>query len=339
MHNNFIKHFIVGLIIFSNFSFGKEFDELFTIYEPIENSSKIEKSINSSFNNMVYRLSGSDSPSNIWKIINSGVTRKDFIISYSIKNIDDLSYLQVIFNQDFLISKFNELSIPIVGYSRPVIFFLIEIDSGSVSPYFLSADQSKNKIDNTFKSVLKSISKNRGIFLEIPVFDLQDRQTLSNMNILSSPSEYISSKYEFDELVKIKLTNLGLDNWQITGDIKSSLNRENLKNDLENIFLEYVQSITDKKLNDLKINTNRTVDTLVSISGISSYKDYIDSRDRLSKFIGISSIEILSLKNNIITYKIKTLGDMNTLINEIQNNSFLHITDSDSSKINIEYKK
>ena len=47
MHNNFIKHFIVGLIIFSNQSFGKEFNELFTIYEPIENSSSIESSINS----------------------------------------------------------------------------------------------------------------------------------------------------------------------------------------------------------------------------------------------------------------------------------------------------
>ena len=339
MHHNFIKHFIVGLIIFSNLSFGKEFDELFTIYEPIEDSSNIEKSINLSFNHIVYRLSGSDSPSNIWKIINSGVTRKDFIISYSIKNIDDLSYLQVIFNQDFLISKFNELSIPIVGYSRPVIFFLIEIDSGSASPYFLSADQSKNKIDNIFKSVLNRLSKNRDIFLEIPVFDLEDRQTLSNMNILSSPSKYIASKYEFDELVKIKLTNLGLDNWQIAGDIKSTLYSKNLENDLENIFSEYVQSITDKKLNDLKINTNRTMDTSVSISGISSYKDYIDSRDRLSKFIGISGIEILSLKNNIITYKIKTLGDMNSLINEIQNNSFLNITDSNSSKINIEYKK
>jgi hypothetical protein len=79
--------------------------------------------------------------------------------------------------------------------------------------------------------------------------------------------------------------------------------------------------------------------TFVSISGISSYKDYIDSRDRLSKFIGISRIEILSLKNNTITYKIKILGDMNSLINEIQNNSFLHIADSDASKINIEYKK
>ncbi|NDH59726.1 MAG: DUF2066 domain-containing protein, partial [Proteobacteria bacterium] len=46
MHNNFIKHFLVILIIFSNHSFGKEFEELFTIYVPIENSSKIESSIN-----------------------------------------------------------------------------------------------------------------------------------------------------------------------------------------------------------------------------------------------------------------------------------------------------
>ena len=41
---------------------------------------------------MIYRLSGNSSPSNIWKIINAGNARKDFIKSYSIKNIDDKSY-------------------------------------------------------------------------------------------------------------------------------------------------------------------------------------------------------------------------------------------------------
>ena len=103
MHNNFIKHFIVVLIIFSNQSFGKEFKELFTIYAPIENSSKIESSINSSFNNLIFRISGSNSPSNIWRIINSGSTRKDFISSYSIKNFDGVSFLEVKFNQDKVI--------------------------------------------------------------------------------------------------------------------------------------------------------------------------------------------------------------------------------------------
>ena len=77
------------------------FNELFVIYEPIESASQIEKSINNSFNSMIYRLSGNSSPSNIWKIINAGNARKDFIKSYSIKNIDDESYLQVYFEKIF----------------------------------------------------------------------------------------------------------------------------------------------------------------------------------------------------------------------------------------------
>ena len=133
MRNNFIKHLLVILIIFSNYSFGKEFEELFTIYEPIESSNKIESSINSAFNNLVYRVSGSNSPSNIWRIINSGSSRKDFIISYAIKNIDNVSYLEVKFNQSLVVNKFKELSIPIIGYSRPVILFLVEVKSGSDS--------------------------------------------------------------------------------------------------------------------------------------------------------------------------------------------------------------
>ena len=103
----FIKHSIFCLIIFSNTSFGKEFNELFTIYEAIEDPSKIEKTINNSFNTMIYRLSGDPSPSNIWKIINAGNVRKDFIKSYSIKNINDQSFLQVDFDKDLLVKKFN----------------------------------------------------------------------------------------------------------------------------------------------------------------------------------------------------------------------------------------
>ena len=219
MHNNLIKHFIVGLIIFSNFSFGKEFSELFTIYEPIKNSSNIEKSINISFNKMVYRLSGSDSPSNIWKIINSGVSRKDLIISYSIKNIDDLSYLQVNFDQSLIIKAFNNLSIPVVGYSRPVVFFLIEIDSGSEAPYFLSSAISPRRVDNILKDNMNKLSQDRGIFLELPIFDLEDTKTLSSMSVFNSPNEYISSKYNYDNLIQIKITNSGLGEWVLSGDI------------------------------------------------------------------------------------------------------------------------
>ena len=331
MHNNLIKHFIVGLIIFSNFSFGKEFSELFTIYEPIKNSSNIEKSINISFNKMVYRLSGSDSPSNIWKIINSGVSRKDLIISYSIKNIDDLSYLQVNFDQSLIIKAFNNLSIPVVGYSRPVVFFLIEIDSGSEAPYFLSSAISPRRVDNILKDNMNKLSQDRGIFLELPIFDLEDTKTLSSMSVFNSPNEYISSKYNYDNLIQIKITNSGLGEWVISGDINKSFIGNNFYQDLEEVFSQFLIKLIDQNLNDLAIVTSKNSELYISLQGISSFDSYTESRQYLERFIGIKTLEIVSFKDNIITFKAKIVGDEAKLAKTIKNSSFLNIIDENNS--------
>ena len=273
MHNNFIKHFLVILIIFSNHSFGKEFEELFTIYVPIENSSKIESSINKSFNNLVFRISGSKSPSNIWKIINSGSSRKDFIQSYSIKNINMSSYLEVNFDQELVISKFKELSIPIVGYSRPVIFFLINIESGSDEPYYVS-QESNNEIDALIIETLAELSNERALFLELPLLDLEDKKYISNTNILSSPKEYLISKYDFDELVDVKLTNLGFNQWLFSGDIEEGIPSENYIEDIKKAFTLYVESRIQSIYKNLIIDTSKTLLLEATIEGINSYEEY-----------------------------------------------------------------
>jgi len=339
MHNNFIKHFIVVLIIFSNQSFGKEFNELFTIYEPIENSSKIESSINSSFNNLIFRISGSNSPSNIWKIINSGSSRKDFIASYSMKNIDGISFLEVKFNQDRIISKFKELSIPIIGYSRPVIFFLIEIESGAESSYIVSQDP-KNSLDRIFINILDRLSKQRGLFLEIPILDLEDQKFLSNSDILSPPKDYLISKYNFDKLVDIKLINIGLNEWVFSGDIERSILSQSYKKDIERIFFEYVESIIPLSLEDLVIDTSNVSLISINVKGISSYEDYKISKDKLLTLIGVTDLDILSFKNNIIKYQANIMGDINSLSRDIDNNSFFEIDGFRSSEdLNLIYKK
>ena len=339
MHNNFIKHFIVGLIIFSNQSFGKEFNELFTIYEPIENSSSIESSINSSFNNLIFRVSGSNSPSNIWKIINSGSSRKDFITSYSIKNYDGNSFLEVKFNQDKVISKFKELSIPIISHSRPVIFFLIEVESGAETSYFIS-QESNSALDNIFINTLDSLSNQRGIFLEIPVFDLADQRILSDSNILSSPREYLISKYDFDNLLDIKLINLGFNEWSFSGDINAAISSESYITDIETIFLEHVESIISKALENLVIDTTNTFITKIYVTGINTYEDYKISKDKLLKLIAISDLEILSFKNNTIEYKATIMGDMNSLQRDVLNNSFFDINNLNKSEaLNLVYLK
>lgn len=339
MHNNFIKHFIVGLIIFSNQSFGKEFNELFTIYEPIENSSSIESSINSSFNNLIYRVSGSNSSSNIWKIINSGSSRKDFITSYSIKNYDGNSFLEVKFNQDKVISKFKELSIPIISHSRPVIFFLIEVESGAETSYFIS-QESNSALDNIFINTLDRLSNQRGIFLEIPVFDLADQRILSDSNILSSPREYLISKYDFDNLLDIKLINLGFNEWSFSGDINAAISSESYITDIETIFLEHVESIISKALENLVIDTTNTFITKIYVTSINTYEDYKISKDKLLKLIAISDLEILSFKNNTIEYKATIMGDMNSLRRDVLNNSFFDINNLNKSEaLNLVYLK
>ena len=339
MHNNFIKHFIVVLIIFSNQSFGKEFNELFTIYEPIENSSSIESSINSSFNNLIYRVSGSNSSSNIWKIINSGSSRKDFITSYSIKKYDGNSFLEVKFNQDKVISKFKELSIPIISHSRPVIFFLIEVESGAETSYFIS-QESNSALDNIFINTLDRLSNQRGIFLEIPVFDLADQRILSDSNILSSPREYLISKYDFDNLLDIKLINLGFNEWSFSGDINAAISSESYITDIETIFLEHVESIISKALENLVIDTTNTFITKIYVTGINTYEDYKISKDKLLKLIAISDLEILSFKNNTIEYKATIMGDMNSLQRDVLNNSFFDINNLNKSEaLNLVYLK
>ena len=339
MYNNFYKHFLVILIIFSNHSFGKEFEELFTIYVPIENSSKIESSINKSFNNLVFRISGSKSPSNIWKIINSGSSRTDFIQSYSIKNINMSSYLEVNFDQELVINKFQELSIPMVGYSRPVIFFLINIESGSDKPYYVS-QESNNEIDSLIIETLAELSNERGLFLELPVLDLDDQRYISNTDILSSPKEHLISKYDFDEFVDVKLTNLGLNQWLFSGDIKEDILAENYLEDIKKAFTDHIESKIQSIYKNLIVDTSKTLLLDVTIEGINSYEEYEISKDKLSKIIAISNLEILNLNNNTISYQISVMGNFDIFKNTIKNSTFFEIMAENSNKsLNLRFVK
>ena len=127
------------------------------------------------------------------------------MVNNSVKKIEDQSYLKVSFDQKKFINQMDALSIPIINYSRPVLLFLIEVDSGSKSPYFLTHNGELSELDNKIIESLNKLSSERGIFLELPVFDLQDSKDLSSVTILSNPASRISSKYNFDQIIEIKI--------------------------------------------------------------------------------------------------------------------------------------
>ena len=322
----FIKHIIFCLIIFSNTCFGKEFNELFVIYEPIESASQIEKSINNSFNSMIYRLSGNSSPSNIWKIINAGNARKDFIKSYSIKNIDDESYLQVYFEKDLLIEKFNELSIPVIGNSRPSILFLIKINSGSKTPYFLSGSDINSTLDNLVVNLLREISNSRGIFLELPEFDLINKNELISHERLINPNNFIASQYKSDEIIEIEIINTGLNSWMVEGDINLIHAGDNFENKFINEFNQFLNFKVDNILKNYLIDTRKNNLVTISIANINNFENYKKSRNIIDNLVGIKEIDINKFEINNITYQAEVYGDLSDVVNELSSNSFIEIS-------------
>ena len=336
----YIKHTVFCLIIFSNTCFGKEFDKLFTIYTPIEDRSQIENSINKSFNTMIYRLSGKNSPTNIWKIINAGNSRKDFIKSYSVVNNNENNLLEVNFNKNLLISKFKELSIPFIGNSRPTILFLIKIDSGLKDPYYLSFQESDSDLEKNIKNYLTKASQSRGIFLELPQLDLLDLNNLNNYEKIVNSKQFFGDKYQTDEIINIDISKTGINKWSVSGDITLTSGDQNFNEIFIKAFGEYTDESINLLLNDNLIDINKVSSVNISIENINSYQDYKKSKKIIEDLVGTRDINISKFNTNTIYFQLSIYGDLKSIIYEFKDSSFLSIVDviDNTSTIQLQYK-
>ena len=336
----YIKHTVFCLIIFSNTCFGKEFDKLFTIYTPIEDRSQIENSINKSFNTMIHRLSGKNSPTNIWKIINAGNSRKDFIKSYSVVNNNENNLLEVNFNKNLLISKFKELSIPFIGNSRPTILFLIKIDSGLKDPYYLNFQESNSDLEKNIKNYLTKASQSRGIFLELPELDLLDLNNLNNYEKIVNSKQFFGEKYLTDEIINIDISKTGINKWSVSGDIRLTSGDQNFNEIFIKAFSEYTDESINLLLNDNLIDITKVSSVNISIENINSYQDYKKSKKIIEDLVGTRDINISKFNTNTIYYQLSIYGDLKSIIYEFKDSSLLNIVDviDDTSTIQLQYK-
>ena len=330
-----LKTFLLSIIIFSNTLFAKEFDQLFKVYTPIINSSEIEKSINNSFNIMIYRLSGSQSPSNIWKIINAGNTRKDFIKSYSLRNIDGKSFLEVSFNKEYLINVFNELSIPIIGNSRPVILFIFNVDSGTKNPYVLTNYDNNNDLDIKINDFLNQKSTSRGVFLELPELDLFYMNEIKNYEKLVNLKELVSSQYNYDLLSEINIIKIGPNRWSVTGDIKFDYEGDAFDSYFTNKLENFATKQIDNLLAGQKIDTSNIISVRATFMNIDNYQDYKNLKEIINGLVGVKSTNITKFDKESIYYDIEVYGNLLNFVYEISDNSYINVDSFDISKSEI----
>ena len=321
------KFILTFVIIFSNYSYGKEFQKLFEITTPMNQVSNVDAAISKSFNDLIFRLTGSNNLTTIKQIAPSVKIKKDFLISYEPINIDDQSYLVAKFNKDSLIEKLEFLEIPIIGYNRPTVMMLMKITDGSQTPYILN-NSSNSNVDNKIKIILDEVSNQRGIFFELPVFDLNDIKELKSLTIFDSERDIILSNYEYDFQLNLNLSQSNINKWIILGDYKSekSLSLELTLDNLQTTL----NSLADNYLSTFIISDKESYIEVI-VNNISSYDDLMKLQDAMLRLISIRTSVIESYVKDSISYTLKINGDLDSFKKEIRANPYLQLIESDEN--------
>lgn len=321
---NFILTFV---IIFSNYSYGKEFQKLFEITTPMSEVSNVDAAINKSFNDLIYRLTGTNNLSTIKQIAPSVKLKKDFLVSYEPININDQSFLVTRFNKKSLLGRLDSLKIPIVGYNRPTIMLLIKVEDGNDAPYILNNSSSK-LIDQDIKLILSEVSNQRGIFFELPVFDLDDIKELESLTIFDSEEDIILSNYEYDYQLNLNISQSYINKWVITGDINSNkatslkLTLSTLRSKLNTLANDYLYAF--------KIPNSQSSIRVV-VNNINSYNELNQLQDAMSRLISIKNTKINSYVNKSVAYTLQISGDIESFKKEVNANPYLQLIESDDN--------
>ena len=83
--------------------------------------------------------------------------------------------------------------------------------------------KSKNLGSLEFEMIkmLKIIGIERGVYLELPEFDLEDLNLLNHTNVLFSPSQYVKNKFYHDAFLNITVSRVGINQWAVDGDVRT----------------------------------------------------------------------------------------------------------------------
>ena len=167
MNQKFKILFLLNFLLINLVS-SKELPTLFEITISSDHYTNTNDGLNKAFNRLIQKLSGSRNKRFLWRIGDVELKKIDFVSSYSTQMIEDKEYLSVLFNSDLLIPQLRQLDIPLIGFNRPVILFLIKLDTGESSPIYIDGSQSDNSFAVEICLLYTSPSPRDGLLSRMP---------------------------------------------------------------------------------------------------------------------------------------------------------------------------
>ena len=333
-----IKILILLNFLMANIVFTKELPALFEVKIPEDQYTNTNDGLNKAFNRLIQKLSGSRSKKLLWRIGDAQLNKIEFVSSYSTELIGEQEFLSVRFNGESLIPELRKIGTPLIGFNRPVILILFKIDTGESAPVYLTSSSSSDQLAEEIKQTFKNIALERGVYLELPEFDLEDENLLNQANILFSPSNYIEEKFYNDAFLAIELVRIGINQWSVNGDLKSisPLQEKQVIEFFKNAVHEFLDDLLEVKPLEPGASGERM---MVSIQGLKNFQDFQSVESELDKIFAIKSRSFHSFERTKIDYITQLFQTKDSLMKELRGSTKFLIKEynADTNQLKLEY--
>ena len=319
-------------------AFSKELPALFEVKIPVDQYTNTNDGLNKAFNRLIQKLSGSRSKKFLWRIGDAQLNKIEFVSSYSTELVGEEEFLSVKFNSEALIPELRKIGTPLIGFNRPVILILFKMDTGESAPVYLDSSASDELMSAKIKQTLIDIALQRGVYLELPEFDLEDQNLLNQANILFSPSSYIQEKFYNDAFLNIELVRIGINQWSINGDLKtiSPLQEKQVIEFFQNAVHEFLDDLLEVKPLEPGASGEWM---MISIQGLNNFEDFQSVESELDKIFAIKSRSFHAFQPTKIDYITKLFQTTDSLVRELRGSTKFLIKEynSDTNHLKLEY--
>ncbi|KRP03015.1 MAG: hypothetical protein ABS17_04285 [SAR86 cluster bacterium BACL1 MAG-120924-bin88] len=169
---------------------------------------------------------------------------------------------------------------------------------------------------------LKDLASERGVYLELPSFDLEDQNFLQQTNILLSPKQYIAEKFYNDAVLSIEISRVGINQWLVGGDLNSASLLQD--DEIVGVLTKELQLFLDNFIAVEPLAPGASGDEiLLSIKGLDSFEDFLVVEEELAKIFAIKSKAFHSFDRSQIEYKAQLFQTTASLLKELRGNSKL----------------
>ena len=288
------------LIIFSNYIFAKDFNDLFKITIEIKNEN-IENAIDRAFNDLVFRLIGYEDLEKA-KMIKGNFNSKDFLSRYAVVRNNESNYLQASFEEDIIMSQFIDNDISFIGRNRPIIFLDIQIDNGFDRPFKIESIPYETRLESSIKKIFDDISEKRGLFFEFP----QNTINLDKKNyFFENENDDDFNQYKFDYFESLIISRSGINNWSISYKDQTSFfeNIDDVTGSIRFLF----ENLSKDYLGDFVLDSSE-MKLMMKVTKVSSAEHLENLLDALDTMISIKEYSIKSFQQNEISFSLIIFG-------------------------------